>query len=766
MSLKHFLKAALTAAILFVSSAEASTILYRWTQKATVNDSLQSLLPELNKESSLTLTAADFKEVERRDLANHRFTQYLQLSQGTPIAGAMIRTWVDLKTGVLSQMEAHLETPNSSMIRIAFLQKSKLSYSALKAKINQLDTMKFVREAVLKSEDKRMGDVKWSDQWDGSDLQRVIRVTGRRGNHTIVVSHFKNKIVSAKYEPFPQADTAVDALVYPIYEEVEKQPGVLLERVPVQLQNILPYRKDLGAADPYASLRGRHYYEPMLDPVQAETPEGQMAGYWSFNWLNRTVQSLFAALKWVENSFANSGLYLNGKYATINLHPDIQKLSGIKMPLLQSGQINYLWKPAQVNGQEVWEVIPTGAFAGQPLTDAKSGLARLAQRLPNHDPVTYLNDGFDEIQVYYAIDKLMTSLHGMGFTDPALSTRPFHAFLYDPDISMKDNAYYTNDTSNFTTYSPNAQNYARDNTTIWHELGHGVMDRLRGETLVLADTGGLSEGMADHVAQLVVNDVTAGQAFPGSDHMRIVNKTSFHLTNESHDDGEAYGGAMKDMMDAALVAHGRQGLVLMTDLTLEAMRFSRNHPGLTANDWFDHMLFADEIGSSLRAPGLFKAIIEGALATRNFRLDRGAVAEANITVDGTSVLDSRGAGSRANPISHTIGAGETATHKLSLQLKSSPTFAYKYPVKVEVSYNGGPLQGAVKWVNEAAGSQFTTINSEAELAEFTVGATQGCDFVNREDGSCSDFAYIKVFNDGETAPASKKRFYLRTVSGK
>jgi hypothetical protein len=73
---------------------------------------------------------------------------------------------------------------------------------------------------------------------------------------------------------------------------------------------------------------------------------------------------------------------------------------------------------------------------------------------------------------------------------------------------------------------------ARDNTTIWHELGHGVMDRMMGDHIELADTGGLSEGMADFVAQLVVNDVTGGTDFPGKYAMRIFNNTGYYLTNE------------------------------------------------------------------------------------------------------------------------------------------------------------------------------------------------------------------------------------------
>src|SRR5205807_5683259 len=144
--------------------------------------------------------------------------------------------------------------------------------------------------------------------------------------------------------------------------------------------------------------------------------------------------------------------------------------------------------------------------------------------------------------------RLFASLQPRGFKDPELSTRPFHAYLYDPDVAMRDNAYYTADTINFTTYSPKELNYARDNTTIWHELGHGIMDRLMGDFIQLADTGGLSEGMADFVAAMVISDVTDNVPFPGYRDFRIVNKTAFFVANEVHDDGEAYGGAMKDFL--------------------------------------------------------------------------------------------------------------------------------------------------------------------------------------------------------------------------
>lgn len=736
--------------------AQAATQYYRWGSKPGMTDDLHTLLVELNKESGQNLAYADFAQFERRDMANYRFTHYLQLSGGVPVAGAMVRTWVNLKTGQLAQMEAHVEPVIQTQVRAAFLKQNKTNFSAMKSAMSNLDTMKFVREGVLRNrDDQRIGNVKFQDQWDNLDLQRRIQVTGRRGTHIITVSHLKKAIVSYEYQEFAQADVPeIDVLVYPIYEETDK--NVAQQRVPAKLKNLLSVKKQ-SSTDPYEVLRARKYPESMYHPVLGETPEGQLAGHWSLAWLVRTAKAMYEALPWVENSYDNGGLQLVGKYTTINFHPEVKNLKGLSIPLNYSGQINYLWKETPAG----WELIPMGAFAGTPLMAADTAKSLPARRLPDHDPVSYINDGFDQVQVYYAVDTLMESMHQMGFTDPELSTRPFHAFLYDPDVSMRDNAYYTADTINFTTYSAKQQNYARDNSTIWHELGHGIMDRLMGDMVRLADTGGLSEGMADFLALLVVQHVTDGNPFDGSDTFRIMNRTGFNLTNEVHDDGESYGGAMRDIMDLAIAKYGRPGLLKMADLTLDTMRLTRNHPALTANDWFEHMQFADQMGSSNRAAGELGDMIVEALRTRNFRLDRGPVASTVVLYDAGSELTSRGLASRENPFPHTLTGAAEATHTLSVKMVSGAEYPFKYPVKVEISFNGGPLQGGVKWKNEAAGPITAIINNEAELAKLSITALAGCDFVNRPDGSCSDFAYIQMFNAGETHPVSKKRFYVR-----
>jgi hypothetical protein len=745
--------------LLLSTSAQAGTHHVRWEQQFGMTGQIQPILRQLAQTPGIpALTASDFIEVENRTLANYRFVTLLQLSQGIPVRGAMIRTWESLSDGHLVLMEANIDDGASQSLRATNLKKNGLFAAQLPMRVSMIDSLAIAKREILAAGlDKKITRIKSHDQWNGGDLERVIEASGRRGVFTIVYSHLTKKVKSKSYKEFPQAD--IPAMVYPIYEEAEKNHS-LQQRVPVTLKNLNAYRRDVQG-DPYASIKTRKFYETKQDELQGQTPEGQAQGFWSLNGIKQLITAIITNLPVVPNDFSNGGVYLEGKYATVQLHPDVSKFTGITHPLQTSERVMFDWKPAVLNGRPDYEMKLVSPFKSAPLLDPQSALNRVARRLPDHDPVSYINDGFDEIQVYYAIDTLMVSLQSMGFTDPELSTRPFHAYLFNPDIEYKNNAYYTDDTINFTTYSPEAQNYARDNSTIWHELGHGVMDRLMGDRIRLADTGGLSEGMADFVAQLIIQDVTNGTAFEGSEDFRIVNKIGFNLTNESHDDGEAYGGSMRDLLMAAYAKEGRSGLLKVADITLDAMRLARNHPALTANDWFESILFADHLGrKGLRAPDEMKALINQALASRNFRFDRGAPAELTVKLDG-NVITADSVGSRYNPLVQRLTPGATAAHDMEVSITSSESYRFKYPVTIEVAFNGGALQGALKWEGEAAGSKKIVLNSEADKANLKVTALSGCDEINREDGSCQDYAYVQVINNGDTEPVAKKRFYLR-----
>ncbi len=747
-------------------AADGSVLNARWTGKDDANADFFHVVDVVNTKTSSRLSVSDFALFEDTRLATARFRTYLQMAGQLPINGRSIRVWSDLKTGAAIQVEAAIEAkPALERLR------AKLGrFVHIEPDVLQVRTMAIVRAVVsVHPDDHFVRAIKSRDEWFKGEPVRSFQVSGKRGKHFIRVSLETFKVVTKSYQEFPQADRlhandhadesdeiSLPAFVYPIYEA---SGGALQARVIGELRH-LKGKVARVSEDPYSSLRLRRYLEDMQSATLGATAEGQAQGYWSSADLKAKATLIRSSLPMSENSVAK-GLVLEGRYATVSIHPDAAKLPGLNFTPAQSANYKPGWREVSIGNTTKWEMVPGGSIYGRPLSSFEDAFSRPARNLHSNDPVTYMNDGFDEIQVYYAIDILMDTMRTMGFTDPDISERPFHAFLYDPDISMRNNAFYTDDTINFTTYSPGSRNAARDNTTTWHELGHGLMDRLMGDLITLNDSGGLAEGMADFIASLVVTKVTNGLPFPGQESFRIVNNTAFFLTNESHDDGEAYGGAMFDLLSAARVKYGELGTVKVADLTIEAMRLTRNHPSLTAPDWFSHMLFADELGrEQLRAPGELKELILKALAGRNFAFDETKAASFELKHNDKPVGPAD-VGSRYKPIKVSLKANETAKYTLQVRAKESADYSFRYPVTVKVSYRGAAIQGGIKWVGEENGEQTYVIKSADDTLAIDLVTTGVCDEVNRPDGSCVDYVFVKLLPDGAKKPVGKKRFYLR-----
>lgn len=725
----------------------------RWTFKEDKNSGLLHILDVIKSKTGIELSIADFILLEEKKLATSHFKMLNQItSNKVPIRGQNLRIWTHLVTNEVIQVEA--------VIDVAPPIKTITLLTTATRGLSSQQTMSLVENAVKQSDDPFIRNVEWKDYYENNDFIRIAKVKSKYGTHKIIVSVTNRKVLSHTYDPYAQVDEiSLPADVYPIYEEVEGKPGKQLSRVRSELRYINTKTKRVST-DPYTPLKSVRYIDEKWDPILGLTVEGRKQGFWSMGYLKNQIANIYSAIAISENNFS-TGMILDGRYATINLHPDIVSFKNIDFTPAVSPIFRPNWRAMKDKpGHE--EMIPSSTFLGRPIFTETDVLKRPAQRLKDHNPVQYINDGFDEVQVYWAINQMFDSLKDMGFVDPELSTRKFNAFLFDPDITYQNNAYYTDDTINFTTYSGEEQNMARDNTTIWHELGHGVMDRLMGDYITLADTGGLSEGMADFVAQMVLNDITDGKDFEGKEKMRIINNMGFNLTNEVHDDGEAYGGAMNDLLVNAMKKYGKAGLHKVTDLTLEAMRLTRNHPGLTANDWFDHMLFADEMGKDkVRAPSELKALILDSLASRNFNLDGSKIASFSMK-NATQEVVPYSPGSRQNPVPVSLTEKETKTYNLTVNLESSKNYAFKYPVTVKVGLVEGPLQGAIHWKGEENKELIYTINSESDKLPIDLTIEGKCDKINRPDGSCVDFAYVQIFNQGETKkPQAKKRFYLK-----
>lgn len=731
-------------------------------KKGEMPADFDALLEKARQETGARFSKTDFQLIEKRDLATSRFTMYVQTNSMIPVARTAVRIWSDLKTGELILAELHLDEKADAQketLKAKFLQ-GKFSLGALKSKqLSNAISELVSREVERHPSDQRVLGMKFNDVWDKGDLVREVEVRSRRGVHLISVSLLKNKILKSSYREFPQGDSVtLKANVFPIYEEVEKT-GERLNFEERELRHVHAKIFDAGE-DPLRGLGDQRFSEDKYNPILSQTMYGEALGLWSEASIRKKVEALTSKLPLKSNDFEN-GLLLEGKYVTINLHPGIKEaFKDIEFALKQTVHHMLSW----VNNGNGWEAKPTLGIAGKVITSENDLLSRIPFRHPEHNPVSYINSGVDEAQVYYAVTVLMESLVDMGFTDKELSEKPFHAFLYDPDIGMKDNAYYYDNTINFTTYNPGSPNMARDNPTIWHEMGHAVMERIMGSYLGFADSkggyGGLSEGMADFIAQIVLEHETSGANFPGKNDFRIINETGFYLTNEFHDEGEAYGGAMNDMLMTIISYEGRQGLVSFTDLTLEAMRFTRNHPALSAASWFEHMLLADELGSSVRSSGKYREVILNALKARNFSfLKSFRPASMAVSFDGKE-LTNESPGSRENPLVHCGEEGDVS-YDLKLALRSGDTNFINFPAIVKVEYKQGALQGAVKWEGETQNPEVFELKTEDELLTIPLKASLKCDFVNQPDGSCKDYAYIQVFNKGSKKPIAKKRFYLK-----
>lgn len=750
MQLKY--GALILSGLLASAASQAAPTLYRWTKADKVSPELKDIVALINERAGTQLTASDYKLNENRKLAFSSYLRFDQVAQGVPVKNLALRVWLSPDRKDVLQAEAYVEPSMQTKARRAIANK--------RALMTEAATRSFALAAMKDHSDNTVRTATGSLEWRDNTLVYTFVVKSKRGQHEISVNAANGAVMANSYKLYPDADQVVanefsiKANVYPIYEEYK---GTILDRKPVELKHVL-HEVRYSSHDPFISLKDKNLLYSLYDSVLAQTEEGRAQGYWSNDTLQKDAAQLASHVQNQPNSFFLPGVRLTGKYVTINLHPDVVKEVKLGPEKRYSTQFMFNWLPLESGD---YKVVPQTALIGKRWPNPRSIYEADATRDPNHSVAKYVRSGFDEIQVYYAVNTLFETLRPRGFTDEDLGSRPFNAFLFNPDIEMRDNAFYDADTINFTTYSPEQPNYARDNLTIWHELGHGVMDRLMGNRLQLADTGGLSEGMADFVAEMILQALTDKQDFPGAEARRIVNQTGFFLTNEVHDDGEAYGGTMRVILDLAKEKKGAKGVDQVIDLTLEAMRLTRDHPRLTAQDWFDHMLYADSLGrSGLRDPGELRDVIQQALDSRNFASEAER-ATFSLAYNGKEVV-AGAVGSRGNEVPVSLKADETATYNINVSLKDGQDFHFKYPVTVKVFYNSGPLQGAIDWKGEDTEPTEIVVN-DAEHAKVAIPLTINgkCDFFNRDDQSCSDFAYVQIWNAGETAPVAKKRFYLR-----
>jgi hypothetical protein len=247
--------------------------------------------------------------------------------------------------------------------------------------------------------------MKSKDEWINQDLVRTVEVRGRRGIHIISISLLKNKVIEKRYQEFPQVENfySLKANVFPIYEQAEGESTRLSHEVrEIKYINAsIPDGKD-APLGPYA---GSRLPENLYNPILAETAFGEANGIWSEASVRKKVEAYVRGLPLRANG--PEGLLLQGKFATINLHPSVKEVfSNINFPLKPSVNHILAWTSTETG----YVAKPISGFLGKRVESQEELLGRIPVRLADHDPLSYINAGFDEVQVYYGVTVLMEAL--------------------------------------------------------------------------------------------------------------------------------------------------------------------------------------------------------------------------------------------------------------------------------------------------------------------------------------------------------------------
>ena len=732
----------------------------RWTLTEDREASLGHVLAKANLKLGTNLVESDLQLTEEQNLGTWKFQMWSQVIQGLRVEGASLRIWKNLGDGQLVQAEAQFENPDATSVRQ--LVHTHAGFSRLPVTPNELH--KIAGNLSLKKFQKTKTEELWHPKFGPV---RKFEIYANTYKWIVLQSLSNGRIVSKIRKDHPQSDLTTQhadefdlpASVYVAAEEIydNGRKQTLYPKQNVTLK-YLKRTAALPTQNLFAAYADTVFADSKHDEAKGMTAEGRADGFWSSVWLKNMIAETLAGVPQSDNTLASGRVNLVGRYVTVTMHPASLRAFRPNYPLVYGAGASYDWKELPpVNGQPDYGMTLGPTYLGRPGADFWDFYNRPSPWREESNPTDLMNEGFDDAQVYWTVNQWFETLHDLGFQDPNISTRPITAILYNPDIEGRDNAFYTDDTINFATYSNECPNLARDTETIWHELGHGLEDRILKNANY---AGGLSEGVADLTADILFNEMFHTGDYPGKQLRRIVNNVSFNMTNEEHDEGEAYGGTLREFSDRIIQAQGYTGFRKFADLLFDAMRLSRNNPDLDQQAWFRHLMFSDELGKpGVRQPGEFSAILQDVLKDRNFSFDVADNAKFPIQIAGGEELTNQSPGSRYNAIRFDLSEGETKDFHLKIKLQDGQKTKFKYPVTLKISYQGGPLQGSSKFKNEATPQEWAITQSGQEIdAPITVLA--GCDQINRNDNRCSDFAYIQIYNAGETAPVGKKRFYV------
>jgi MYXO-CTERM domain-containing protein len=182
--------------------------------------------------------------------------------------------------------------------------------------------------------------------------------------------------------------------------------------------------------------------------------------------------------------------------------------------------------------------------------------------LDNPDEELLGGEPFSEAALYFHADSLFNWLDGLGFpgltchenAETAMLTANYGSYQLN-EIVPFDNAFYTGDCGDMVYMGQGQRDTAWDGDIVYHELGHGIVDRqtnggLRGELRrvegVIQDAGAVNEGFSDFVAAVFTGDPETSE-YGLEQYRRNADNEMFcarDALGEIHADGELFSGAM------------------------------------------------------------------------------------------------------------------------------------------------------------------------------------------------------------------------------
>jgi hypothetical protein len=201
-----------------------------------------------------------------------------------------------------------------------------------------------------------------------------------------------------------------------------------------------------------------------------------------------------------------------------------------------------------------------GSFAT--VVNSKKGKNAAAYSATNAFSYTRSDTRFEQVNSYYAVDRIQTYIQSLGFTDVNNEAQDLSI-----NTTTQDNSWYTPSQDTITVGTGGVDD-GEDQEVVWHEYGHAIHDDQVPGFGSSSDAGAIGEGFGDYMAATMsqanssdtattpwacVMDWDSTSYTSGTPHCirRLdTSKTVANRTGEIHADGEIWSHALWDLNKA------------------------------------------------------------------------------------------------------------------------------------------------------------------------------------------------------------------------